>query len=217
MTESDLKTGDKIKSYGCIGLFFLPFVLVGIGTLFYSLFNIYNSQKTQDWTRVIADVQNVKLDYHDDNDGGGTYVVNINYKYIINNKKYSGNRIAFGYGGNDTDDHSSLFSRLENAKRIVVFVDPNDGSEAGMIKGLNNSIIGLLIFSIMWNSLLSIFIIPLFIKKETNINLKNLLFIIVIIWIVGISLLVSHSLNFSFGEKIEVIESNRKDTNEEVY
>lgn len=27
----------KIKGYGCIGLFFLPFLLVGIGTLGYSL------------------------------------------------------------------------------------------------------------------------------------------------------------------------------------
>lgn len=197
----------KIKGYGCIGLFFLPFILVGIGTLGYSLINIYNSERAKNWTKVTATVENLKLEYESDSDGDWTEVVNIRYKYAINKKEYLGSKIAFGYGGNNTEGHSSLFSRLENAKKIVVFVNPGNSSEAIIIPGINNSTVGLLIFSIMWNSLLSIFFIPLFLKEGSKFDFKNVLIIVVLIWIVGISLLVSESLKIPFSEKIEVIEN----------
>ncbi|MFH6999577.1 DUF3592 domain-containing protein [Flavobacterium sp. FlaQc-57] len=209
MAEKRIWFLTKIKGYGCIGLFFLPFILVGIWTLFYSLINIYNSQKTEGWNKVPATVEHVQLEYNSDSDGGGTYEVHIGYKYVINNKRYFGNKIAFGYGGNDTEGHSSLFNKLENSKKITVFVDPKDNSNAIIIRGINNSIIGVLIFSIMWNSLLSIFFIPLFMKEDSKFTFKYVLISVMIIWIIGISLLVSDSIKIPFEDKIEVIESKK--------
>lgn len=209
MTKNRTWDANKIKGYGCFGLFLLPFVLVGVWTLFYSLYNIYNSQKTADWSKVTAIVEDIKLDYNSDSDGGGTYVVHIRYKYKVHNKEYLGDKIAFGYGGNDTEEHDLLFSRLENAKKIVVFVDPNNNSDAIIIRGINNSIIGVLIFSLMWNSLISIFVIPIFLKENSKFKFKYLLAAIVIIWIIGIALLGSDSTKIPFGEKIEVLESKK--------
>lgn len=209
MIEKRIWFLNKIKGYGCIGLFFLPFVLVGIWTLFYSLINIYNSQRTEYWTKVPATIEHVELEYDSDSDGGGTYEVHIGYKYIINDKQYFGNKIAYGYGGNNTEDHSALFNKLENSKKIAVFVNPKDNSNVIIIKGINNSIIGLLIFSIMWNSLLSIFIIPLFLKEDSKFSFKHISISVITIWIIGISLLVSDSIKIPFEDKIEVIESKK--------
>lgn len=209
MTEKRIWFLTKIKGYGCIGLFFLPFVLVGIWTLFYSLINIYNSQRTENWTKVPAIVEHVELAYNSDNDGGGTYEVHIDYKYKINDKEYFGNKIAYGYGGNDTEGHSALFNKLENSKKIAVFVNPKDNSSVIIIRGINNSIIGVLIFSIMWNSLLSIFIIPLFLRDNSKINFKHISISVITIWIIGISLLVSDSIKIPFEDKIEVIQSKK--------
>ncbi len=215
MTENETWIVTKMKGYGCIGLFFLPFVLVGIGTLVYSLNNIYNSQKTGDWTKVTATVEHVKIDRESDGDGGSTEVVYIKYKYAINNKEYLGNRIAFGYGGNNTEEHFLLFSKLENAKKIAAFVDPDNNADAIIIRGINNSIVGLLIFSIMWNSFISFFLIPLFLKEGSKFNFKHVFIMVGVIWVTGFYLLLSDSIKIPFEDKIEVIES-KKISNEDV-
>ncbi|MDQ6470660.1 DUF3592 domain-containing protein [Flavobacterium sp. LHD-80] len=210
MTENDTWIVTKMKGYGCIGLFFLPFVLVGIGILIYSLNNIYNSQKIKDWTKVTATVAHIKLDYDNDNEGGdGIYEVKIGYKYKIGNKEFLGHKIAIGYSGGNGEEHVALFSKLENAKKISVFVNPDNNSEAIIIKGINNSIAGVLIFSIMWNSFVAFCLIPLFLKKGAKFNVKYVFITLVVIWVTGFYFLFSDSIKIHSEEKIEVIESKK--------
>lgn len=204
MNIKELK--EKKTSWGCVILFFMPFVLVGLWTFFSSIINIYNSEKTQNWPKVIANVKNVKLDYHNDDDGGESYEVKIKYEYLINNKKYQSEKVGFGYGMNGTEDHESLFYKLENSKKVIAYVNPNNNSDSILIKGINNSIIGMLIFSIMWNSLLSIFLIPLFTKDNPRYSPKKIMPFVVIIWIVGFVLLLTKSTHIAIENKVEVIE-----------
>jgi hypothetical protein len=138
MNTEELKK--EKTSWGCVILFFTPFVLIGLWSFFFCIINIYNSEKTQNWRKVIANVNNVKLDC-DIDDGAESYVVKINYEYLINNKKYQSKKVGFGYGMNGTEDHGSLFSKLENSKKIIAFVNPKDNSDSILIKGINNSII----------------------------------------------------------------------------
>ncbi|MTH15439.1 DUF3592 domain-containing protein [Flavobacterium sp. LC2016-01] len=210
MTENETWIVTKMKGYGCIGVFFLPFILVGIWTLGYSLNNIYNSQKTGDWTKVPATVAHIKLDYDNDSDGGdGTYEVKIGYKYKIGNKEFLGHKIAIGYSGGNGKEHVALFSKLENAKKIAVFVNPDDSSEAIIIKGINNSIVGVLVFSIMWNSFISFCLIPLFLKKGAKFNVKYAFIAFAVIWVTGFYLLFSDSIKIHSEDKIEVVESKK--------
>jgi hypothetical protein len=210
MTEKETWIVTRMEGYGCLGLFFLPFVLVGIWILGYSLNNIYNSQKTGDWIKVPATVAHIKLDYDNDTDGGdGIYEVKIGYKYKIGNKEYLGDKIAFGYTASNGKEHVALFSKLENAKKISVFVNPEENSDAIIIKGINNSIIGVLIFSIIWNSSISFFLIPLFLKKGAKFNVKYAFIAFAVIWITGFYLFFSDSIKIRSEDKIEVIESKK--------
>ncbi|MFB9076509.1 DUF3592 domain-containing protein [Flavobacterium procerum] len=198
---------DKLKAYGCLGLFFLPFVAVGIWTLYKSISNIYDSQKTDDWKKVTAIVEKATIEYDTDSEGTETAKVIIQYKYTIHNVNYTGDKIAYGYGNNNVEEHSVLFSNVEHAKKIAVFVNPDDYSEAVIIKGMNNSIVFLLVFSMLWNSLISFFLLPLLLKKNTKINVKTYFLVVAIIWILGFTFLISEKFSIPFGEKLEVIEN----------
>ncbi|WP_281232621.1 DUF3592 domain-containing protein [Flavobacterium gelatinilyticum] len=197
---------DKLKAYGCLGLFFLPFVAVGIWTLYKSVCNVYNSQKTDDWKKVTALVDKIDIEYHSDSDGGETSEVIIQYKYAIHNVNYTGTKIAYGYGNSNVEEHSQLFYKLEKAKKIAVFVNPDDYSEAVIIRGMNSSIVFLLVFSIIWNSLISFFLLPLLMKKNSKFNIKKYFLVVIVIWIVGFTILLSNKFDIGFTEKVEVIE-----------
>ena len=191
---------------GCLILFLAPFILIGIWSLSYSLKNIYKSVSTSDWTRVTATINDLKLDHEIDDDGGESDLVKINYEFFIKNKNYHSTKIAFGYGRNNTEDHESLFHKLENCKKVIAYVNPADNYDSILIKGLNNSIIGMLIFSIMWNSLISIFLLPLF-TKNIKYDPKKVLPFVVIIWLIGFTLLLTKSVKTNIENRIEVIET----------
>ena len=64
----------------------------------------------------------------------------------------------------------------------------------------------MLIFSIMWNSLISIFLLPLF-TKNIKYDPKKVLPFVVIIWLIGFTLLLTKSVKTNIENRIEVIET----------
>jgi hypothetical protein len=202
---------EKVSQWGCFALFFTPFILVGLWTLFYSIYNIYKSEKSEYWNQIPATILKVEMVTVGDNDGGSSDKVEVSYLYFIGKKKYMGNKIGFGYGANSTENQEVLFFKLEKSKIILIYVNPDDETESVVCPGINNSIFGLLIFSIMWNSLISIFILPLFLKdgkntEETKLSFKKYFGIVLIIWITGIFLLVSKSINFNIENNLKILE-----------
>lgn len=194
--------------------FIAPFVLIGLGTLIFSSYSIFKTEQAKSWFPVPANVEKIDIDSRS-NKGTMSYEVIIKYSYTIEGKKYLGNRIAFGYGMNNIDDHDGLFSRLERSKKIIVYVNPNDRQECVIVPGMNDSITGLLIFSILWNSfIVALGILPYFIKgvdenNKPKYTSKEATWIIVIIWAIGIIILLSKCLHIDIENKINVIEEVR--------
>ncbi|WP_421498131.1 DUF3592 domain-containing protein [Flavobacterium columnare] len=161
-------------------------------------------RKKKYWIEVIAEVENVTPAY---NNKGKLSEVKIRYVYIVKNKKYKNNKIAFGYRSNGVEDHETLFNKLKIAKKIRIYINPYNYSDSILVRGLNDSIIKMLIFSIMWNSLLSLFLIPLFTKENSVNRHKKNLKIVFIIWSIGFYLIFTKPICISIAEKIKIIEN----------
>lgn len=203
-----------IIGWGCGLVFILPFLLIGLGCLSFSLYYIFKTEQAKGWIQIPANVQKIDIDSHS-NKGTVSYEVIAKYFYTIEGKKYSGDRIAFGYGMNNIDDHDGLFSRLQSSKRIIIYVNPNDKQESVIVPGMNDSIVGLLIFSILWNSfIVALGIVPLFVKgvdrnNKPKYTSREATLIIAFVWGIGIILLLSKCLHIDIESKINVIEEVR--------
>lgn len=194
----------EIKSSGCAILFLIPFVFVGIFTLYKSLSNIQDSINTYDWLATTALINNVDIE-SDYDDGSESHEIDINYEYSIDDHVYKSNKIAFGYGMSNVEKHVKIYDLLKRAKKITVYVNPENYNEAVISRGINSSSIFLLIFSIMWNSLLSLFIVPLISLQSSQPSTKRF-FIVIGIWIIGFTSFLSGFVQDSLEMKIDVLE-----------
>ncbi|OAZ04103.1 DUF3592 domain-containing protein [Flavobacterium succinicans] len=195
---------EKITVWGCgIGLI-APFLLVGLWTLLFSCYSIFKSEQSKDWLQIPADIVKTDLKTHRSHDLKTTSQVLIQYEYEINSKKYTGDRLAFGYKGSNIEDHDDLFFILGNATRIIVYVNPNDNNESVIITGLNDSILFILIFSIMWNFTMIGIVLSVYQEKSKNYIGVSLLFV----WFGGVLLLASGITHIDIESKINVIEES---------
>lgn len=143
--------------------------MVGLGTLLFSSYSIFKTEQAKGWIPVSANIEKTDITSHS-NKGTVSHEVIVRYLYVIEGKKYSGNRIAFGYGMNNIDDHDGLYSKLENSKKVLVYVNPSNNEESVIVPGMNDSITGLLIFTILWNSFIVVFGILPFVIKGVDKN-----------------------------------------------
>ncbi|MFH7036906.1 DUF3592 domain-containing protein [Flavobacterium plurextorum] len=197
-------------------MFIIPFLLIGLGTLSFSSYNIFKALQAKGWTPVSANIEKTDITSHS-NKGTVSHEVIVRYLYVIEGKKYSGKRIAFGYGMNNIDDHDGLYSKLENSKKVLVYVNPSNNEESVIVPGMNDSITGLLIFTILWNSFIVVLgILPFVIKgvdenNEPRFTAKEATWIIFIIWIAGFAILFSNCFHIDIESKINVLESRNVD------
>lgn len=197
---------------GCLVLFFIPFVCIGLISLFYSINKGYQGYASKDWERTSANVEKVDFEIRTSSgrNSGTSYLVNIKYNYLINNKRYTNDRISFGYGANNTDNHSQIYRVLEDAKTIVVYVNPKDPTDAVIVPGINNSILMIFVVSIMWN-IAVLFFCAAFLGNGKNKKTVSILFAFTgFIWIIGFVILMTKSFNIQIEKKIEVVEKKEK-------
>ena len=169
--KDKILTKETFSGWGCLILFIGPFVVVGLFTLYLSARCIYKSQVSKSWTKTIGSVENIKYETSSDDD---SQKILIRYSYNWGNKTYSGENIGFGYSMNNIDSHSAIFEKLRYSKKINIFVNPRNIEESVITTGLNDSLIGISIFTIMWNSFIGILIIPMFFQNK--LKLENEIF-----------------------------------------
>ncbi len=143
----------RLRNYGCIALFLLPFISVGLAGFTYSGYIIIKSFIAYTWTPTKATTE-VKGDAW--------------YTYNYKGKRYNGNNIAFGYAPSNFDDEFT--DRYHSAKTIMVYVNPKKPDESVAIPGFTYAALITLIGSIMWCSLLASFFAPGFLKKVEGEN-----------------------------------------------
>jgi uncharacterized protein DUF3592 len=115
---------DKLQTLLFCLAFALPFGGVGAGAAYVIYHSVKDGIRAQDWVRVKADLQGF---------GPGT----ISYQYMIDGKRYHGDRLGTNIlgGTDDVDDfHDRVREHLSEAqsnnKPITVWVNPDDPSES---------------------------------------------------------------------------------------
>lgn len=159
-----------LKNYGCATLFIAPFLLLGVGTFLYPIYEGARGLVMNDWKEVEATIQDVKMITTNNHKGGSSEKVVPIYEYKYNGVTYKSSEVAPGYGSNNTEAHEDLYELLRKSKKIIVRVNPDNPTQAVIVKDINMSTIGIFLFSILWNSLLGIFIAPRFFKVAEEEN-----------------------------------------------
>jgi hypothetical protein len=159
-----------LKNYGCASLFIAPFLLIGIGSFLYPVYEGIRGLTMNDWVKVEATLLDVKMITTTHHDGGSSDEVVPTYEYMYRGRLYKSNKVAPGYGSNNTEAHTDLYHLLRKSKKIIVLINPDEPSQAVIAKDINMSVIGLFLFSILWNSLLGVFITPRFFKAAEEEN-----------------------------------------------
>ncbi len=164
--------GNKL-AVGCLIVFIIPFVVIGAGTFFYSVYQLLEGFSTNYWQETPATVTECRIEVNESSESV-TEKVHISYTYNIAGKTYTSSQIAAGYSSNNVEDHRNLFEVLKSARKILVFVNPKNPCKAVVVKGTNNSMIFLFLFSIMWNSFLAAFIVPSLLWRKDKANVLML-------------------------------------------
>ncbi len=202
--EQEALAAEKRKApMGCLYAFLTPFVLVGIGTLvlfFYQLWMVYQASS---WKPIPANVVHFDIVYSSSGESTSSKV-EISYSYSVGNTLYTGDRFSFNVGSTNVENNGKLSSILENAKVIQVYVDEDDPEDSVVVRGLTNGIIFMGIFSLMWNSLLVIFLLPLIGKK---IEAKKIIVFVVVVWVLGIGKFITGVGDVDTSKGVVVIES----------
>jgi hypothetical protein len=160
--------GNKLAA-GCLIMFITPFIVIGIGTFSYSVYRFLESLPTHSWQSTPATVTECRIKTVEDIESDSQKVL-ITYNYTFAGKAYTSAQISIGYSTNNVEYHRELYEVLKNARRIMVYVNPDNPNNAVVVKGTNNSTVFLFLFSIMWNSFLAAFAIPFFLWRKEKVN-----------------------------------------------
>ncbi|CAH0334663.1 hypothetical protein FVB9288_00258 [Flavobacterium sp. CECT 9288] len=197
-----MRIKELVVKNGWKSLLIIPFLGIGLMTLFFSLKDIIKIQEAKDWTQTAANVEQVYIDSTKTSKGTELYELIVKYSYVFNSKKYLGWNLAFGYSMNNFEDHQDLFRKLRESKKIMVYVNPNDKNESVIIPNINGSIVFVLIFSILWNATMMGSLLTLLYE---NIK-KYIQVLLILIWLGGIYLLLSGATNIDMESSVVVLE-----------
>lgn len=192
----------KRKKYGCLILFFAPFVLVGLGTFFMSLYQFGKVIQAKGWVPVEAKVLSLDIIWSESSETS-TSTIKMEYAYVVGAETFTGTRVSFSPGSTNVEDHGALYDALNHSRVIRIYVNKNDPTESVVIRGVTNGIVFIALFSIMWNALLMVFLLPMVYKKAQP---QKLLVITVIIWVLGFSKFIFSIGDIDMAGQLYVIE-----------
>ncbi len=132
------------------GVFLGAFVAIGLGLLAFGLNALRLSQAAAAWPTTPGLVTSSRFEVDSDSDGT-TYKVKLTYAYNVNGRDYEGERIAFGYAGSSSEKfHRDIHRAIRQGVQVAVRYDPNNPSRAVLSHGVNQSIIFVLMFGLVW-------------------------------------------------------------------
>ncbi len=201
----------KNRKFGCGGIFLIVILLFFSGILIYSLFITSKSFLVYSWPQVEAEIlfSNTESSSSSTNT---TFRTISEYKYQFEGKQYSNDGLAVGYGFNDNvENNGEIRQLLEEGVLVKAYVNPGEPQEAYLVAGLHHSIVFALIFTLMFGTLISFFVVP--ILTNGRVNMRKLLWLLIIIWAGGVIYLLNRPFDISIANKIEVIERSEQGNN----
>ena len=128
---------------------FSVFYAIGLGILGWGIHGWVKSRETKRWRSVEANLETCRFVDHFDEDGA-SYIVETRYSYSVEGRSYTGDQIAFGYGGSDSEEeHRAIYEKLCDAKKVRVKVNPLNSEECVMAAS-GRQVAPLIVFGITW-------------------------------------------------------------------
>ena len=132
------KTGDRAAA-GCLALFALPFMAVGVAALCLALNDLWTFAQMSRWEPVPAGLESLDLTTLSDDDST-TYRVRATYRYSFAGSAYTGDRVAIArMADNIGSFQHDLYASLRDARaagRVTAYVDPSHPSSATLNRDL---------------------------------------------------------------------------------
>lgn len=151
---------------GCLIIIIVFLSLPGLFSLFFGTKAVVNILRSQDWEVASAQITDLNFKVERGTKGGEIYRVLVRYQYNFQGKTYIGDRIAFGYGLDNTDSHRHIYDILSEAEKINVFVNPNNPQESVIVPVFGKGVRFLLLFGIGWLTIIALLSHSFLIKPE---------------------------------------------------
>ncbi|MGD1699802.1 DUF3592 domain-containing protein [Dapis sp. BLCC M229] len=156
-------------------LFISIFFAVGFGMLGYGINSAKKSVEVSNWPSVTGTITNMSLRESSDSDGT-TYGVEVEYRYSVMGRTYTGSRLAFGYiSSSGRQAHQDILNKLESASSVKVRYSPQNPATSTLSFGIHRSIKFVLAFAITWLAFVFGFTLIWWIASQPDdVLLKNL-------------------------------------------
>lgn len=121
---------------GCLALFFVVFLLAGLGTLPFLGRPVVQAIGARSWPEVPCTILESRVESHS-GDESTTYSVEVRYEYEVDGRLYRSDRYRFmGGSSSGYDGKAEVVAGLPTGSRKICFVDPKDPSRAVLDRSL---------------------------------------------------------------------------------
>lgn len=132
-------------------LFFSLFFAVGIGLLAYAGYSAMRSKEAGTWPVAEGRLLSADLKSNSDSEGSTTYQVKVSYQYAVDGMTYTGDRLAFGYGGSSGQSaHQDILDKLRSGETVEVRYSPTDPQVSALSFGFHRSMQFMVAFGVTW-------------------------------------------------------------------
>ncbi|OKH39750.1 hypothetical protein NIES2119_05750 [[Phormidium ambiguum] IAM M-71] len=134
-----------------LGQLFVSCILIAleVALLWYSLRSAKKSMEASNWPSAIGTITKLSLRENSGGDGG-TYKVEVEYRYSVMGQTYTSSRLAFGYDlySNNMRKHQNIFHKLEYVQSVKVRYNPQNPAISTLSFGIHKSIRLMLIIAV---------------------------------------------------------------------
>ncbi len=158
-------------------IFPLIFVVVGASVAFFGIRSLIRAKASVDWPTTQGKVVASSVEYHDSDEGSGTYHAEVMYDFSVNNTTFSGNRIAYGdYGSGNPSHARRVVNSYPKDKSVTVHYALDNPEECLLEPGIKGQSFflpgfGLIFFTV--GSLLAVFL-PKVMRRQEITEQQNL-------------------------------------------
>ncbi len=162
---------EALKNYGCLTLFFLPFVAGFLYLQYYIVSNVCTMYKTRNWIEIPAKI-NFTDQVYSSSKGSSSSQTIVEYSYVYNQEAHTNKKIGFFYHTDNIEDHAGIYTKLESADSVLAYVNPLNPTEAVLTTTPSKTFYVIIAFDLVFGVFLTLFLfIPLFIKNKFKNNL----------------------------------------------
>jgi hypothetical protein len=131
-------------------LFFLLFLIIGVGLLGGALYNWRAARRTAKWPTVTGRVLDCTLE--EDSSGDGTnYLVKLTYAYTVDGRQFEARELSVDYGGSGRRHcHELILTKLRSARTVQVHYDPARPEHAVLSTVVTRITVVLFLFGAIW-------------------------------------------------------------------